>query len=173
MWEKYPPYLRELFTENFCSYTYSPDKRHGAEDWIKALLHLKSDVLPCICGRTDFAFLYEFTKEAFYRCQRCGSKYHSLYFVKRRFDIPVYTGNEIYTTFMKDGVSKVDDVMGVVIDNKIHANLNGLKNVSDLEWKCTNASGSLKTLSKDEVLPIFEGTVIDVGGSIAQFDFIK
>lgn len=173
MWEKYPIYLRDAFVDTFCNYIFSPDERYTTQDWIKILLHLKCDILPCICGRKDFAFLYEFTQEAFYKCQRCGSKYHSLYFIKRGFDIPIYTGNIVYTTFLKDNIPNIQEPMGEIIENKINTNLNGIKNVSNLEWICTSSNGTTKTIKKDGVIPIFEGTVIDVGGSIAQFDFIN
>lgn len=173
MWKKYPKYLRDVFVDTFCNYLFFPDERYTTQDWLKVVLHLKCDILPCICGRNDFSFLYEFTQEAFYRCQRCGSKYHSLYFVKRNFDIPVYTGNIVYTIFLKDNVKNIEECLGEIIENKINTNLNGIKNVSNLDWKCTSSNGTTKTIGKDGVIPIFEGTVIDVNGSIAQFDFIN
>lgn len=173
MWEKYPQYLRDAFMKAFCDNLFSLENRFTPEEWLKLLLHLKSDLLPCICGRTDFAFLYELTEEAFYKCQRCGSKYHSLYFKRRGYSVPIYDGNNIYSIFLKDKVSSYNEIMGIVIENKIHTNLFGLKNVSNIEWKCELSNGDIKDIKPSDVLPIFAGNSIDFFGSIAEFDFIS
>lgn len=173
MWNKYPMYLKETFIDTFCNNLFSPSERLTVEKWLNILLHLKCDVLPCICGRTDFSFLYEFTNESFYRCQRCGSKYHSMHFRKNGYNIPVYNGNSIYSFFFKNKVSSFDEVMGVIIENKIHTNLYGLKNLSNIEWICTLSNGELKNLKPLDVLPIFSGNTVDFYGSIAEFDFVE
>jgi hypothetical protein len=171
MWEKYPQYLRDAFKTSFCENLFSLDSRYSPEDWLKVLLHLKSDLLTCICGRTDFSFLYEMTEEAFFKCQRCGSKYHSLYFKRRDFSVPIFDSNDIYTTFLKDNVTDCKEVMGTVIENKIHTNLFGLKNVSNIEWKCSLSNGESRNIKPSEVLPIFPNTQIDFFGSMAEFDY--
>jgi hypothetical protein len=172
MWDKYPQYLKDAFTKAFCDNLFSFDFRYSPEDWLKILMHLKSDLLNCICGRVDFSFLYEMTQEAFYKCQRCGSKYHSLYFKRRDYSIPIFDNNNIYATFLKDKISSYDEVMGTVIENKIHNNLFGLKNVSTIDWKCQLPNGESKDIRPDEVLPIFANTQIDFFGSLAEFDFV-
>jgi hypothetical protein len=172
MWEKYPQYLKGAFTNAFCSKLFSIDDRYTPEYWLNVLMQLKSDILHCVCGRNDFAFLYEFTEEGFYQCQRCGSKYHSLYFKKRQFNIPICDGNNIYASFFKDKVTSYDEIMGTVIENKLHANLYGLKNLSNIEWICSLSNGDLKNIKPSDVMPVFAGNTIDYYGSMAEFDYV-
>ena len=173
MWNKYPDYLKDAFTKTFCDYLFNPSERITIEKWLTILLHLKCNVLPCVCGRVDFSVLYELTEESFYKCQRCGSKYHSMYFKKNGFTIPVYDGNNIYSFLFKDKVSSYDEVMGIIMENKIHKNLFGLKNLSNAEWICDVSNKETKVIKPLDVLPIFAGNTVDFYGSIAEFDFIQ
>lgn len=172
MWNKYPSYLKDAFTKTFCDYLFNPSERITIQKWLTILLHLKCNILPCVCGRVDFSILYELTEESFYRCQRCGSKYHSMYFKKNKFTIPVYDGNNIYSFLFKDKISSYDEVMGIIVENKIHKNLFGLKNLSNAEWLCDVSNKETKVIKPLDVLPIFAGNTVDFYGSIAEFDFI-
>ncbi|MGN1411040.1 MAG: hypothetical protein ACI4WH_00835 [Oscillospiraceae bacterium] len=173
MWEKYPRYIREAFIYNFGEKLFSPEERFSPYHWLDILLHLKSDILPCVCGRVDFSFLYELTPEAFYKCQNCGSKYHSLYFKKKKYRIPIYDGNSVYATFLKENPKPFDDVIGIVQENKIHKNVFGLKNVSKIPWNCTVSNGEFRLLQPNSTLPIFQHYSLDYFGSMAEFDYTE
>lgn len=171
MWEKYPQYIREAFMYNFGEKLFSPAERYSPTQWLDLLLRLESDILPCVCGRIDFSFLYELTPETFYQCQKCGSKYHSIYFKKKKFRLPIHEGNKVYATFLKDNPKPYNDVIGIVQENKIHANVFGLLNVSKNPWNCTIKNGEFKIINPNNTLPIFQHFNFDYFGSIAEFDY--
>ena len=170
MWQKYPQYLKDAFIDVFCDGLKDVKKRYSTEEWLSILLRLKSDILTCVCGRSDFSFKYELTSEQFFCCQRCGSKYHSIKFLNKDITLPIYNGNVIYYAFVSNGLKSVDDLVGVVIENKVHANLFGLKNVSKMPWACELSNGNLKNIGINDILPIFANISIDFGGSMAKFD---
>jgi hypothetical protein len=171
MWEKYPEYIREAFVYSLGDKLFSPEERYTPLQWLDVLLHLESDILPCVCGRVDFSFLYKLTSETFFECQKCNSQYHSIYFKKKKYRIPVYEGNKVYATFLKDNPKPYNDVIGVVQENKIHSNVFGLINVSKNSWNCTVKNGEFKTINPNSVLPIFQHFNLDYFGSIAEFDY--
>lgn len=171
MWEKYPQYIRDAFMYNFGEKLFSPTERYSPTQWLDLLLRLESDILPCVCGRIDFSFLYELTPETFYQCQKCGSKYHSIYFKKKKFRLPIHEGNKVYATFLKDNPKPYNDVIGIVQENKIHANVFGLLNVSKSPWNCTIKGGEFKIINPNNTLPIFQHFNFDYFGSIAEFDY--
>ena len=115
--------------------------------------------------------MYELTPETFYQCQKCGSKYHSIYFKKKKFRLPIHEGNKVYATFLKDNPKPYNDVIGIVQENKIHANVFGLLNVSKNPWNCTIKNGEFKIINPNNTLPIFQHFNFDYFGSIAEFDY--
>jgi len=171
MWKKYPNYLKNMFMKTFCEYIFIKEDRYTVTDWLKVLLRLKSDVLRCVCGKEDFSFMLGTTREGYYVCKHCGSKYHSLYFTNQDFSIPICQGTLLYKAFFKNTNIVTTEAIGEVIENKIHKDLYGIKNIGEKTWQCYTNKGENKSIKQGEVLPIFNGSVINAYDNTAHFDF--
>ena len=65
-----------------------------------------------------------------------------------------------------------DDVecIGEVVRNKVNPGLFGLKNLSGEAWSFTLPNGQEKTAAPGSAVPVFNETVLDIGGVSGQIN---
>jgi hypothetical protein len=169
MWSKYPKYLTDAFIKSFC--TDNLPERLTTQEWYNLMCRLRCDIVKCVCGKEDFVTQFNKIENKYYECPRCGSKYHSMYFSSTDISIPIVDGSLIHECLLNDKAYAPQNVIGEILENKIKANLYGLKNVSRFPWKFKSAD-SEKDINKGEVALILEGSTLTINNCQIEFDKI-
>jgi hypothetical protein len=168
LWNIYPEYIRDCFTKLFTDGIKNPNKRPIENEWQKLFVRLRSEILPCVCGRTTYASAFNRLPNGNYCCTRCKSEFSSLLLSKSNYEIPIYEGCKLYECDTVKLSDKFDKVVGEVIENKIHRGVFGFKNLSDSVWKAKMPNGEFKNINPNCGFPIWSGLEIDFGDTTAK-----
>ena len=163
LWNIYPEYIRDCFTKLFTEGIKNPNRRPIENEWQKLFIHLRSEILPCHCGRTTYASTFNRLPNGNFCCPRCKSEYFALHFEKENYDIPIYEGCKLYecdTVKLSDDFNKVT---GEVIENKIHKGVFGIKNLSNTPWNVKMPNGEFRTINPNGGFPIWNGLEMNFG----------
>ena len=130
-WKLYPDYLKDAFVKTFTSGLRIPSRRVIPNEWFKILSKMHAQIAGCQCGFQGFA-----DASNGFQCPRCGSKIHVLEVGGK--SLALYKGRKLYHDQVIDPDSeKFSDVVGEVVENKLHPGLMGLKNFSGVTWTVT------------------------------------
>ena len=58
-WRLYPQYIKDAFITSFTEGLNDPSKRIIENEWQKLFVRLRSEIIMCGCGRTNFTSMYE------------------------------------------------------------------------------------------------------------------
>ncbi|MBP0974008.1 MAG: protein kinase [Oscillospiraceae bacterium] len=169
-WKIYPDYIREAFIRSFTVGLEDPNKRIIENEWQKLFIRLRAEIIPCTCGRTNFSSMFEEQSNHFYKCPRCGSEFASIAFSNRDYRVPLYLGCRFYAC---ETVMASDDfltVTGELVENKLKANMLGIKNMSEQTWKAKMPDGKFYPVAPGKGFPLWSGIVVDFGGITAQIN---
>ncbi|MCI6738365.1 MAG: serine/threonine-protein kinase [Intestinibacter sp.] len=166
LWKVYPDYIKDAFIRSFTTGIQNPNHRIIENEWQKLFVRLRSNIIPCECGRVRFSNAYSY-KDNMYICPVCSSKFLSMQFGD--VSIPMFAGQKLYQCFTAKGNYDFNTVTATIVENKKHKGVMGIKNNTNDTWKCTLPSGEVKELEPGKARALGRGMTIDFGkGVIAK-----
>lgn len=163
LWRVYPSYIRDAFTKSFTVGIQNPNHRMIENEWQKLFVNLRSDIIHCECGRSRFANAYVYEDGA-YVCPSCRNKFLIMKFKDEH--IPVFAGQKLYKCTTKKKSVDFNTVTAVIVENKKHKGVMGIKNNSEDTWVCTLPTGEVKELEPGKARALGRGLTIDFGDGV-------
>ncbi len=167
-WRMYPDYIREAFIKSFTDGLTDPSKRIIENEWQKLFIRLRSEIIMCGCGRTNFTSMYEKPDDKTYRCPKCGMTFSTLGFDNRDFRMPLYVGCRFFECEIDPESDDFLSVAGELVENKLKPGVLGIKNSSSKTWRVKMPDGIFYDIAPGKGFPIWKGLEIDFGGVRAQ-----
>ena len=154
LWPRYPQFIQDLFVKAFSGGMKDPNSRPSDNDWQKALIRLRGEILTCpACGYETFASTLAVSNNSF-RCPKakCGCE-HSfpLLLEVGTHQVYLFPGSRIYRCHTGEDSGDYRTETGRVVQNKKNPGIWGLRNLSDTLWQTQGATGQV---GKDGVVPI-------------------
>ncbi len=167
-WKIYPPYVREAFIHSFTVGITDPNKRIIENEWQKLFIRLRSEIVSCTCGRTNFTTMFRKSDENpnFFMCPRCGNYIASLKFSNRDYRVPLYLGYKFYACETVKNSDDFETVTGEVVENKLRPGMMGIKNSSGKPWRVKMPDGNFYAAPSGKGFPLWEKLEIDFGDGI-------
>lgn len=167
-WRLYPDYIRDAFITSFTTGITEPNKRVIENEWQKLFIRLRSEIIMCGCGRTNFTSMFEKPDDKTYKCPKCGMKFSTLGFSDRSYRMPLYLGCRFYSCEIDPDSDDFLSVAGELVENKLKAGMLGIKNCSEKTWKVKMPDGSYYNIAPGKGFPVWAGLEIDFGKIKAQ-----
>ena len=167
-WRLYPDYIRDAFIQSFTVGIADPNKRIIENEWQKMFIRLRSEIISCSCGRTNFTSMFEKPDEKTFRCPKCGMEFASLGFSNREYRMPLYVGCRFYKCDIYNDSDDFLSVAGELVENKLKPGILGIKNCSDKTWKVKMPDGVFYDIEPGKGFPIWKNLEIDFGGVQAK-----
>lgn len=162
-WRIYPAYIREAFIRSFTTGIREPNKRIIENEWQKLFIRLRSEIIVCTCGRTNFTSMFENVNETSYRCPKCSAEFASLAFSNRDYRIPLYVGSKFYECEIDPKSDDFQKVAGELVENKLKPGMLGIKNGSEKVWRVKMPDGVFYDIAPGKGFPLWKGLEIDFG----------
>ncbi|MCR5167473.1 MAG: protein kinase [Oscillospiraceae bacterium] len=162
-WRIYPEYIRDAFIRSFTTGISDPNKRIIENEWQQLFIRLRSEIIMCGCGRTNFTSMYEKPDEKTFKCPRCGMEFTSLGFSNRDYRMPLFVGCRFYECEITPGSDDFQSVAGELVENKLKAGYLGIKNCSTKTWKVRMPDGNYYDTPPGKGFPIWKELEIDFG----------
>ncbi len=163
-WRIYPAYVREAFIRSFTTGIREPNKRIIENEWQKLFIRLRSEIIVCNCGRTNFTSMFEKVDDASYRCPKCSAEFVSLSFSNRDYRIPLYVGSRFYECEIDPKSDDFQKVAGELVENKLKPGMLGIKNSSEKVWRVKMPDGIFYDIAPGKGFPLWKGLEIDFDG---------
>ena len=157
-WKEYPDFLKKMFQRAFLSGGIMEQLRPTEVDWKQVLVHMAMDYKNCECGFHGFSFRLLPQENKTLACPKCGKIYYPLSDGLDR--ILLAPGEKLYACQTGRNPFDKDTVTGLVVENRQHKGLFGIKNVSDGEWRGFFPDHSTKYINKGQVMPIWSGMTL-------------
>ena len=167
-WRLYPKYIRDAFVQSFTAGISDPNKRIIENEWQKMFIRLRSEIISCPCGRTNFTSMFEKPDKKTYRCPKCGMEFATLGFSNRDYRMPLYVGCRFYKCDISANSDDFLSVAGELVENKLKPGILGIKNCSDKTWKVKMPDGAFYDIAPGKGFPIWKNLEIDFGEVKAQ-----
>ncbi len=152
-WEEYPEILRKIFRKAFMNGGNLVHLRPLELEWKNVLVSLAMDYQICSCGFHGYSFRLNQNEDGTFCCPKCGRIYYPL--SNGMSTILLAEGTELHECQTGHNTYDKDTVTGVVVENKQHKGLYGLKNVSDGIWMGLFPDGNRREILKGQTIPIW------------------
>lgn len=167
-WRLYPDYIRDAFIHSFTVGIREPNKRIIENEWQKLFIRLRSEIIMCGCGRTNFTSMFQKPDEKTYKCPKCGMEFGTLGFSNRSYRMPLYLGCKFYKCEIDPESDDFLSVAGELVENSLRPGVLGIKNHSDKTWRVKMPDGVFYYVESGKGFPIWPGLEIDFGDIKAQ-----
>lgn len=164
-WRIYPEYIRDAFIKSFTEGLNDPSKRIIENEWQKLFIRLRSQIIRCTCGRTNFTSMFDKVGDN-YKCPKCGMEFITLGFSHHDWRMPLYLGCKFYECEIDPESDDFLSPAGELVENKLKAGLLGIKNLSDKTWKVKMPDGMFADITPGKGFPLWQGLEIDFGDGI-------
>lgn len=167
-WNLYPDYIKNAFIISFTDGLRNPNKRIIENEWQNLFIRLRSEIITCKCGRTEFSSMFETIDNKIYKCKKCGTSFKSLEICGHDYRIPLFKGRNIYKCEI---YPQSDDFMSIsakIVANSSKPDLLGIKNCSDKKWRVKCPDNFFYYISPQMAFPVWEGLEIDFDGIKAK-----
>lgn len=167
-WRLYPDYIKDAFILSFTTGITDPNKRIIENEWQQLFIRLRSEIIMCSCGRTNFTSMFQNPDPKTYRCPKCGMNFGSLGFSNREYRMPLYVGCKFYNC---EVFADSDDFLGAageIVENALKPGVIGVKNCSEKTWRVKMPDGEYYLISPGKGFPVWQGLEIDFGTIKAQ-----
>lgn len=154
-WESYPMPLRKMFQKAFLDSGTICELRPTDVDWKQLLVQLAMDYKHCGCGFHGFSEMLLKNDNGTFACPKCNKTYYPLANGLER--ILLAEGEKLYACQTGRDAFDKETVTGIVVENRQHKGLYGIKNVSDGVWKGLYPDGKTKEIEKGQGIPIWNG----------------
>lgn len=157
-WDAYPAMLQKAFARAFFHGGNAPEFRPSAVDWMQIFVQLTMDYKECTCGYHGFSDRLFPQENGTRTCPKCGKTFYPL---SNGMDtIWLAQGQKLYECQTGRAPFHKDEVTGIVVENKQHKGLYGIKNVSQGVWKGLYPDGTTKEIGYEQGIPIWNGMQI-------------
>lgn len=167
-WRLYPDYIRDAFIHSFTVGIREPNKRIIENEWQKLFIRLRSEIIMCGCGRTNFTSMFQKPDEKTYKCPKCGMEFGTLGFSNRSYRMPLYLGCKFYKCEIDPESDDFLSVAGELVENSLRPGVLGIKNHSDKTWRVKMPDGVFYYVESGKGFPVWPGLEIDFGDIKAQ-----
>ncbi len=167
-WRMYPDYIKDAFIQSFTAGLTDPNKRIIENEWQKLFVRLRTEIISCTCGRTNFTSMFEKQDSTTYRCPKCGMTFATLEFSNRDYRMPLYIGSKFYECEIDDNSDDFISVAGELVENKLKPGVLGIRNCSERSWNVKMPDGKYYDVLPGKGCPIWQGLEIDFGGVTAK-----
>ena len=157
-WKEYPDILHKIFRRAFYERAAMATLRPTEVDWKQVLVQLIMDYKVCRCGHHGFSFKLKPGGNGTLSCPKCGKVYYVLTDGMSR--ILLAEGEKLYECQTGRHPFDKDTVTGLVVENRQHKGLYGIKNVSKGEWRGFYPNGETKDIAPGQGIPIWEGMTL-------------
>jgi hypothetical protein len=160
LWNKYPNYIKSIFSHTFEEALFNPLDRYDYDSITLSIKHLKIMTFLCDCGHSDFLQNLQFDGTSF-TCKKCGKNIEYLYFDNTKRSIPIKSDSIVYLSFVTKTYDS-DSEIGVITFNT-DENVYVLKNLTDIPWNYSSANGVTKIIEPNQLAYLTDETIIDIG----------
>lgn len=167
-WRLYPDYIKEAFIRSFTVGLNEPNKRVIENEWQKLFLRLRSEIIMCGCGRTNFTSMFNQPDEMTYSCPKCGMTFATIAFSNCDHRIPLYLGRKFFECDIYSDCDDFLEVAGELVENKLKPGILGIKNCSGKTWRVKMPDGLNYDIAPGKGFPIWKGLEIDFGDVLAK-----
>lgn len=167
-WRLYPEYIREAFITSFTAGISDPNKRIIENEWQKLFIRLRSEIIMCGCGRTNFTSMFVKPDDKTYKCPKCGMEFATIGFSNRDYRLPLYVGCRFFECEIQNDSDDFLNIAGELVENKLKPGVIGIKNCSSKVWKVKMPDGEVYDIGPSKGFPIWSGLEIDFGGVTAK-----
>ncbi len=167
-WRMYPDYIKDAFIQSFTAGLHDPNKRIIENEWQQLFIRLRSEIISCTCGRTNFTNMFEMQDRSTYRCPKCGMTFATLQFSNREYLMPLYIGSKFYECEVYPDSDDFLSVAGELVENKLKPGVLGIKNCSERSWKVRMPDGAIYDVAPSKGCPIWKGLEINFGEVTAK-----
>lgn len=162
-WRIYPKYIREAFILSFTQGITDPNKRIIENEWQKLFIRLRSEIIMCVCGRTNFTSMFSKVDEKTFRCPKCGAEFLTLGFDNRDNRMPLYVGCRFYKCEIDPDCDDFLTVAGELVENKLKPGVLGIKNCTEDTWQAKLPDGKFYPIQPGKGFPIWKDLEVDFG----------
>lgn len=162
-WRLYPEYIKDAFLRSFTEGVHDSNKRIIENEWQSLFLRLRSEIIMCGCGRTNFTSMFEKPDDISYRCPKCGMTFSTIAFSNSDFRVPLYLGRQFYQCDVYPDCDDFLSIAGELVENKLRPGILGIKNLSDKKWNVKMPDGQFYDIAPGSGFPIWKGLEIDFG----------
>ena len=167
-WRIYPKYIRDAFIQSFTQGISEPNKRIIENEWQKLFIRLRSEIIMCGCGRTNFTSMFSQADEKTYRCPKCGMEFATLEFSNRENRMPLYVGCKFFVCEIDPDSDDFLTVAGELVENKLKPGVLGIKNCTEQTWTARLPDGKNYPIQPGKGFPIWKGLEVDFGKVTAR-----
>lgn len=167
-WRLYPDYIKNAFVQSFTAGISDPNKRIIENEWQKLFIRLRSEIIMCGCGRTNFTSMFKMPDEKTYECPKCGMKFATIHFSNLDFRRPLYLGCRFFECEIDPESEDFLSVAGELVENKLRPGLLGIKNCSEKSWRVKMPDRIFYDITPGKGFPIWPELEIDFGNVIAE-----
>ena len=162
-WRIYPDYVKEAFIRSFTVGITEPNKRIIENEWQKIFIRLRSEIIQCSCGRTNFCSMFERPDINTFKCPKCGALFGTLKFSNRKYRMPLYLGSVFYECEIDPESEDFQSVAGELVENRLKPGVLGFKNTSTRTWRAKMPDGMFYDIAPGKGFPVWQGLQIDFG----------
>ena len=161
-----PSYIKDAFQKTFTEgLTDRENSRTTEIEWIRLLCRYRDELISCSCGEEYIYGFYE--KKVNDKCPYCKRETRRFCYLQiGRNKILLEPGKFIYKSHIDKYSSEYNQVVGEVIQNKKNPSLWGIKFNLDKNIEIEDASGSIKDINKDGVVPIINNLKIKFDNNV-------
>lgn len=167
-WRIYPDYIKEAFIKSFTVGISEPNKRIIENEWQKLFIRLRSEIIQCGCGRTNFTSMFTMPNPNTFKCPKCGMEFTTMRFSNREYLMPLYVGCMFFECEIDPNSEDFQTVAGELVENKLKPGVLGIKNTSNRDWRAKMPDGQFHVITPGKGFPVWKGLVIDFGEVTAE-----
>ncbi len=167
-WRIYPDYIRDAFITSFTVGISDPNKRIIENEWQKLFIRLRSEIITCACGRSNFTSMFLKPDDKTFKCPKCGTEFASLSFSNRDYRMPLYVGSKFFDCEINPDSDDFQSIAGELVENKVRKGVMGIKNCSEKTWKVKMPDGVFYDIAPGKGFQLWAGLEIDFGGVTAK-----
>ena len=167
-WRLYPEYIKDAFVRSFTDGVNDPNKRIIENEWQNLFLRLRSEIIMCGCGRTNFTSMFDQPDSTTYKCPKCGMSFATMEFSNSDFRIPLYLGRKFYECDIYSDCEDFLNIAGELVENKLRPGILGIKNLSAKNWNVKMPDGLFYDIAPGNGFPIWKGLEINFGDVTAK-----
>ncbi len=162
-WRIYPDYVKEAFIRSFTLGISDPNKRIIENEWQKIFIRLRSEIIQCSCGRTNFCSTFKQPDSKSFKCPQCGTIFDTLKFSNRKNRMPLYLGCVFYECEIDPDSEDFQTIAGELVENRLKPGVLGFKNMSNKTWSVKMPDGDYYDIPPGKGFPVWQGLVINFG----------
>lgn len=169
IWPRLPQYIKDAFITSFVDGIKDSNARLPDDEWQKKLLRFLDEILVCpICGSEHMIYKFNAGQPMNFACKHTFSYPYILHV--KNYAVPLFPGTKIRACHINKDSGDYTKIEGEVIMNKNNNALWGIKNLGDVTWTFSVPNGQIKTVEKNNVVPIAQGMEINFGNTTGKVE---